>query len=250
MHTGVLWEIFYWLSTPTMAVVAGILLWRKLTRAFPFFFSYIAASFLGDMARLFAYQGSPSNYAYTYWITQLVNTVFMLLATYELSLIHLFPGFYKVSFYRYLFSIVAVIAVGLGVFTALGSITLAVLGNAINILNVLQVLALLFFVGLMVFMGRRWGHYEFGIGLGLGLNTTAFVIMFAVFLKNGPIHGILRELPVFALDASCIIWLITFLTPEKTTPAPTQPVSPEVLEEAKKWQETLKESLGGKKIPD
>jgi hypothetical protein len=57
------------------------------------------------------------------------------------------------------------------------------------------------------------------------------------------------ELPVFAYDLACLIWLISFLRPEQATPVATAPVSPEILDQARKWEETLKESVTGKKRP-
>jgi len=95
----------------------------------------------------------------------------------------------------------------------------------------------------MTFMGRRWSRYEFGIALGFGLQASAELIVSTKWTKD---LGYISELPLIAFDAACLIWLITFLKPEKTAPAPTQSVSPEVLEEAKKWQETLQESLSGR----
>jgi len=109
---------------------------------------------------------------------------------------------------------------------------------------------LLFFVGLIVFMGRRWEQYEFGIAFGLGVNAAALLATFAIFSKFVPLHGILRELPVFGEDAASVIWLVTFLRPERSKAIPAESITPEVLEEARKWKETLKGSLSRNKNSD
>lgn len=248
MGKAVLWQIVYWLSTPILFALAGILFWRKETRTFPLFFCYLLAAGVDDIVRVVVYTHGPRYYRRAFWITQLVNTVFMLLATYELSLTRLFPLFYRVSFYRRLFSIAGVIALGLGVSAiVVGGVSLAAVGNAINVLNVLQVVALFFFVGLMLFMGRHWSPYELGIAAGLGVNAAAFLITFTIILSSGPLPPMFKEFPTFAVDIASLIWLVTFLRPAKARPMPSEPLRPEVLTEARKWQEAAKGSLTQKK---
>jgi|SRR5215467_9355210 len=250
MHAGVFKQITYWFCTPALAVLVGLLFWRRLASQFPFFLIYVIVACLRDLVGLWAYYRSRANYFYIYWIAYLVSAFCIFLATFELFIRRLFPRFYNVLFYRYLFSVAGVAAIALGIYAASGGGNLAIVPNVINTLNFLRVVVLIFLVALMLFMGRHWNRYEFGIALGLGVDAAAFVITYALFLRSGPLHGIVRELPVLAGDAACLIWLVTFLKPEKTTPAPTQPVSSEVLKDAKKWQETLKGSLTGKKPPD
>ena len=203
---------------------------------------------LRDIACFWAYYWSPRSYFSTYWISNLVSALFILLATYELFIKRLFLGFYKFLFYRHLFSIAGVLTIAVAISTVIvGNIGLAPLPNAIHVLHVLQIAALLFFVALMSFMGRSWGPYELGIAVGLGLNTAAFVIVFVIFMKSGPLHGIVRELPSIAFDLACLISLITFLKPEKPTRVSADPMSPEIIGEAQKWEKTLKRSWTGKK---
>jgi hypothetical protein len=102
----------------------------------------------------------------------------------------------------------------------------------------------------MAFMGRRWGRYEFGIAAGLGVNAAALLTTFAVFTKSVPMHGIIRDLPVFGEDAAALIWLLFFLWPENQIAVPAKPVSPTVLQEAKEWEEVLRRSLKREKPED
>ena len=252
MHTGLFWQAVYWFSLPVLAILTGVLLWRRIPRELPLFFSYVAAGFLVDAARLLAFlSGSRIIYFNTYWISEAVGTLFGLLATWELILLRLFPQFHRVRFYRYLFSFAAVAIATFSVMTGYlhrTPLLLPVLMKSLHALDFLRVALLIFFVGLMVFMGREWSRYEFGIALGLGLNAAAFLASLAVLTKR--VNTWFNEVPVFAYDAACLIWLISFLRPPKPLSVPTAPISPEVLEEAKKWQETLKESLVRKKDPD
>ena len=246
MRTQLPWEAMYWLAMPLLAVIACVLVWRKLVREFPLFFSYAVAGCLADLARLVAYRTSVTAYYYTYWIGHVITSTFIFFAAYELFIKRVFPRFYAIDFYRRL-SLVAVILTAAVVSSTAFIGKMAVLAYAIRALDLGRVLVLLFFVALMLFMGRRWNRYEFGIALGLSIDSAVFLFTFSLYLKSsGPLSGFVRDLPVIAGDLACLTWLITFL---RTKPAvvPAGPVSPTVLEEAKKWEGALKESVTGKK---
>src|SRR5215831_14230548 len=159
MHTGVYWQIIYWLSTPALAVVACVLLLRGLHRRFPIFFSYVVVACINDVARFVTYHQSFRAYAQTYWVSELINTVFALLATGELFLKRIFPQFQKIVFYRLLFTGAAAMIVELATMTALKSIKVDVLFEVLHGIDFVRVATLFFFVGLMLFMGRRWERY-------------------------------------------------------------------------------------------
>lgn len=222
------------------------MVWRKLWRQFPLFFCYIVLELAVDVAHRVTLS-RPNVYLYTYWVSAVVAALFALLATCELFVKRIFPRFYEVGFYRHLFLVAGAILAGLAMLTVFGGLRFAVLANLFRTFDFLRAAVLVFFIALMLFMGRRWARYEFGIALGLGLDAAAFLVVFAIFTKSGPLHGVLRDLPVFAFDAASIIWLVTFLRPEKPSVGPTGPVQPEVLEQAREWERTLKDSLGGKK---
>ena len=254
MHTGFLWQAIYWFSTPALAVVVAVLFVRRVQRRFPLFVFYVFLLLLIDLVRLLAFYGlSRRGYFYVYWISDAVGSLFALLVAGELMLRRLFAHFQKVRFYRYLFLFAGVVIAGLTLLTVYSSnpaLLLSVLIKALHASDVFLTAMLLFFVALMLFMGRRWSQYEFGIALGLGINAAALLLTFAIFSKSGPLQSFAREIPVFGEDGAALAWLLFFLKPEKPTPAVTKPVSPEVLDEARKWEETLKGSLTGKKRPD
>src|SRR5215467_11414293 len=107
--TGWLWGVIGWASLPIMAVTAGILVWRKLHREFPLFFCFLIATEVVGLLRFAAQFGSRRTYFYTYWISDLVVDLVILLSIYELFLLRLFPRFYKTRAYRYFFGITAAI---------------------------------------------------------------------------------------------------------------------------------------------
>lgn len=241
------WQVIDWCSLPMLAILAVFLIWQGVVRKFPYFFYYIIAGEVIGLVRLWFYNPASRVYFITYYTTDVIIAIFALLATCELFLKRLFPRFYEVRFYRHLFPIAA-LAIALIVapsVIALHKVSLLLM--TIHGLEILRVLALLFFVGLMVVMGRHWSRYEFGIALGLGMLAAAVLATSALWVRSPFGRNVLNHLPVVAYDLACLVWLITFLRPEKPTMVPAAPVRPELLEQAREWERTLKDSLGGKK---
>jgi hypothetical protein len=235
-----------WFSLPVLTAVAGAAYWRRAHREFPYFFMYVISGGLTSLTRLLVHSFFPSVYFQTYWVTDAFVESFALLATYELFVKRLFPRFYGVRLYKYLFP-------GAAALFALAVVPAMVEAKKVNTLlvgvhafEVLRVAVLLFFVGLMVFMGRRWTRHEFGIALGLGVQASALLVSSTIWTKS-PSQVLSIWLPLVAYDLACLIWLVTFLKSEKSTEVPAVPVSPEVLREAQQWETALKKSVAGKK---
>lgn len=246
MTTEVIWLLVAWFSLPTLMILVALLIWRRAFREFPVFFSYAVVSFLVTLVRLLAYQGTKRTYFYSYWISEVVLVFFALLATYELFAKRLFPRFYAVRFYRRVFPAATIVIALLAVFTAFASTgVILVFIKAIHGVDFLRVTILFIFIVLMLLMGREWSRYEFGIALGFGVDAAAFLTSFAIWTKTPSVQQFLDQLPVIAYDIACIIWIVTFAKPEKDR-AGGGSFGPELLDEARKWEETLKGSLTGK----
>lgn len=249
MQAPVYLQIIYWLSTPLLAILALLFLWRKLYRDFPVFFTYIVVACLSDVLRFAAYRVSSRTYTNTFWITQLLNTILVISAICELLLRRLFPQFHKIRFYRYLFSVVAIIVAVFAFLTARDTIRLSVLINMLHVLDFVRVSTLILLVGLMTFMGRQWSRHDFGLALGFAIDAAAFLVTSALELKSY-LRGIVALLPVAAFDLACLVWLIYFLRPEVSVRPHSMPVSEETVRQSKEWERVLRESLKGKKDPD
>jgi hypothetical protein len=242
-----IWQVIYWSPILVRAALVVLLLRHRFVRRVPFFFTYLVVTFGRDLVCFLMYQRGPTVYSQTYWISNLVAAIFIFLASCELSFTRLFPQFHRVRFYRYSFLAAAIVSTAMGLSIAFGGFSLSILAELIHVLDVLQVVGLLFSVGLMIFMGRRWAGYEFGVALGLGVEVTSLVITFAVLLRSGSLHGRIWNLPAVADAVACIIWLIAFWRPGTASAIPAVPVGAGVLQEAKRWEETLKGSLIEKK---
>jgi len=251
--------IIGWFPLPALILLAAVLVGRKLYREFPFFFAYVCAGCLDHVATLSAFRAWDPNrqlYAKVYWLAQLLVTVFSLLAAYELFVKRLFRTFYKVQAYRYIFACASALIMILSVLTLGHAIDTSTLAKLIHLLDLARVAILAFFIALMLFMGRRWGTYEFGIALGFGIDAAVFLIALAVFARGAPPRWAARFFgyaPAFAYNFACLVWLVSFLRPkpkEEEHVGLDKPISPSVLEEAKQSEAALKIWLRGKSSPD
>jgi hypothetical protein len=238
---GWFWEIVNWLSLPILAALAGTLLWRGLSREFPLFFWFVVVTDVLTVLRFLAQFSSPRTYFYAYWISDLVITVFNFLAVYELFVRRLFPRFFKVRFYRYLFPITAAAIIFFGWLTALEAPDKnAAFFIEARVLDFVLVAMLAFFAGLMMLMGRLWTRCDFGIAVGFGINSAAFLFASAMWVRTHYRPSSVDHLPLIAFDVTCLIWLYCFWTAPKSTAIPPAPPSTEALLEAKKWEDSLK----------
>ena len=245
----VLWGIVDWASIPIMVLVAGILVWRKLHREFPLFFIYLLATEAATVVRFAAQFRSPWTYFYAYWISDLVLVILSILVVYDLFALRLFPRFYKVRIYRYLFATIAtVITVG-GWLTAMESADkLRAFLVLDRVFGFLIVAMLMFFVSLMLVMGREWGSYDFAIAFGFVVASAGDLISTAMWVRTRYQKSLVGQLAPVAYDVACLIWLYCFWSKEKVfnRRAPV-PLTPEMVQEARKWETVLKESISARK---
>lgn len=233
-----------WLALPSLAFLVGVLIFRNQQRQFPLFFFYVIVAELVGLTRLAA-SGAPVRvYSYVYWISDIILVLFSLLAAYELFVKRLFPGFYKVRFFRYLFPMIAILV-------NIVVVLIAIYGNHKRLLlltartgGFLRAAILIFFVALMAVMGRQWEKREFGIAAGFGLDVSTSLAALAI-LSHVPIRSaVLNRLSVIAYDLACLIWLYCFWSaPSAQASAASPALSAEALQEARKWEDSLKDFM-------
>jgi hypothetical protein len=240
------WNALNWLALPVLAMVVIIIVWRRLYREFPFFFWFVLITEIAGFLRLVAAEfGTPKTYSEVYWTSDLVVMIFTFLAVYELFVMRLFPRFYKLPIFRSLFGLAASVIILVGWLTALKATDReAAFAIEDRVLDFVVVGMLVFFVSLMLLMGRKWTKYDFGISFGFAINSAASLITSAVWVRTRYEPSSIDQLPLIAFDISCLIWLITFWKPEKRTEflSPEQ-LDPEMLRQARSWETQLKDWL-------
>jgi len=244
-----LWGIVDWASIPIVALVAGILVWKKLHREFPLFFIYLLATEAATVVRFAAQFRGPLIAFYVYWISNLVLDLINLLAVYELFALRLFPRFYKVRVYRYLFAVAAAIILVGGWLSAMESADKyrALLVRE-RVFNVVIVGVLAFFVSLMMVMGREWKKYDFAIAFGFVVANAGSLIASAMWLRTNYRFTTVQELAPITFDAAALIWLYSFWSKEKVfNRQALVPLTPEMVQEARRWETVLKASISARK---
>jgi hypothetical protein len=169
---------------------------------------------------------------------------FAFLATYELFFKRLFPGFYKTRFYRSLFPAAAILVTAVVACVSLVGGHLSALAMTTRVFVFLQAAILVFFVALMIVMGRRWSKQEFAIAFGFGLDVSTSSILIGILSHTASRNEILNRLAVIAYDIACLVWLYCFwIAPKAQASSPSPPLSTEALHEAKKWEDSLKDFM-------
>jgi len=180
-----------------------------------------------------------------FWISELTGAVIFSLALYEVFIRRLFPRFHKVRFYRGLFPAVAAAILLLTIVAVLqSSDRKAAFQLASRAFDFMRTAFLVFFMFLMLLMGRQWERYDLGITLGFGIQAAAALANAAVKSRLGHQSVIFDTAEAVTFEIACVIWLITFLKPEK--PDHLQPageLDASVLPEAQKWESVLKDWL-------
>jgi hypothetical protein len=238
-----LWFVLNWLGLPALALLAIVLIYRRWNRVFPYFLIYVISAEAIGLIRLAASRFLPGAYSKIYWISDTVLAAAAFLAAYELLFRRLFPAFYRVRFYRSLFPAAAILITVLMIVSALFGGHFSVLATAIHTYEFLLGAALFFFVLLMLVMGRHWGKQEFGIAFGFGLVASTSLIMLSIW-SHASRRTAFAGWSVVAYDLACLIWLYCFWTAPKDQEATASPaLSTEALQEARKWEGSLKDFM-------
>ena len=229
-----------WVGLPSLALLAGVLIYRRWYREFPFFCLYVIGAECVGIARLLFLRAPTQVYSRVYWISDAALAAFAFLATYELFFKRLFPGFYKTRFYRLLFPAAAILVTVVVSYISLTGGHLSGLGVTARVFVFVQAAILVFFVLLMIVMGRQWNKQEFGVAFGLALDVSTSSIFLGMLSHSATRNESLSRIAVFAYDLACLIWLYCFWSAPKSASIPPASLSPEALHEAKKWEESLK----------
>jgi hypothetical protein len=237
-----IWDVVAWMSLPLLVFLAGAMVWKRLVREFPFFFTYVTVTAVIGVIRFIAYKGySAKVYFVVYWSSDFVILLTTFLAIYEVFIRRIFPGFVRVRFYRYLFPLFAFIISLAAFLTALHAPDQRAAFLTISrVFDFLRSAVIGFFVLLILFMGRAFTGYEFSITSGFGVQAALALAHAAVRLK-GARSTTMERLELIAFDLACVIWLWSFASEKNRPSKGSLPESdPAALQEAKKWEKSLK----------
>jgi hypothetical protein len=169
-------QLVLWISHPVLELLlAAALLWRKLYRKFPVFFSFVIFQ-LVHFAVLFPIHqyGSYNLYFYSFWIAYTVSLIFGFLVIHEIFVdvfrpYHMLRDLGTVLFkWAALVMMIVALVVAVSSPSAQSPILVALLTMQ-RVVRVVQCGLVLFLMIFSSYLAVSWKQPSFGIALGLGM---------------------------------------------------------------------------------
>jgi len=237
-----------WVTQPCLqALLACLMLRRKLYRQYPIFLAYTVSHVVRFLVLFYVYHGGNREaYRYTFLGAEVLDAALAFAVIYELywCLFRSYEGVRKLA--DIVFRCAAVVLLAIAVLTTFTSPAtdsnrvlagLFTLDRSVNVVSG-GLLLLLFLAS--SYLGLRWKRLALGIALGLALDNSVELAAFALRVHWGLLgKPVLSLISSAAYDCSVLIWLACLLSPE---PAPPPAKLPGRLE-LEGWNQALLELL-------
>jgi hypothetical protein len=205
-----------------MGWLAFLLVRRKLTQRFPFFFGYIILALLIELVRLF-FISDYKLYFKVFWATEGLYALFALLALYEAFhdvFIHDYrdwPWFWMV--FPGAVIILSVIFIGNALLhpaTQAPPIIVLILSFATVVNCVKGCLFLMFLVLAWLLLGESWPTYPYGVVLGFAVSAGGSLLAYWLRSIFGTkFNSVVKYGPPVSYIVAVLIWIACcFLPPE------------------------------------
>ena len=234
-------QLVLWISHPVLELLlAAALLWRKLHRKFPVFFSFIVFQ-LVHFAILFPIHqyGSYNLYFYSYWTASTIGLIFSFLVIHEIFVDVFRPYHTLRDLGTILFKWAALVMVIVALVVAVSSPTgqspiLVALLTMQRVVRVIQCGMVLFLMIFSNYLAVSWKQPSFGIALGLGVLAGSQLAGNALY-SGGDISGaafVLANMSLYCL--TILVWL-AYAATKATLPQNTATLV------SQRWEESLNE---------
>jgi hypothetical protein len=220
MKLGTLTYGLWYAGLAFQALLAVVLLVKKLYRTFPFFTTYILFNF-GSAIVCYSLRNQGITYFYAFWISEVITIVLGFAIVFEIFQ-HFFSvhsGLRKLASLSFRIALVILISVGIIVaFTR----TSAIPSRIVTAVLTLEQAARTIEVGLVMFLfvffaafGLHWRQHVFGIAVGVAIFSSVELIVITMHLYFGigstPSLSVIQML---AFVTSLLIWTGYLLVPE------------------------------------
>lgn len=208
-------------SIGLLAILAVVLVARRIWQRFPLFTAYVVMDFLQSVI-LYGLRHQPKAYMYTYWPSELFTIFLGLGVVYEVfkNIFASYTALRKLATTLFQVAVIALVIVGCIVMYMHSPVAgnrylaaFAVVEEGIRIVEVGLLLSLFMFA---TAFGLHWRQSIFGMALGLGVFTTVALAAITLRAHVGPQTAPLVNLARgFAFDFSLLVWLGYLLVPER-----------------------------------
>lgn len=229
------------------ALLAVLMLKRRLYREYPLFFAYTLSHVIRFVILLSVYQqGGKQAYRETYLVAEVLDAPLAFAAIYEVfsNVFRVYEGIRKLSgiLFRWAFIVLVLVAV-LAAAGSTGGYSLRILAGlyafeqGVNIVRGGLMLLLLLFCS---YLGLRWNHFVFGIAIGFGLQSSVALVAYATLAHMGPIGSrALSLILAAAYNCAVLVWLYYLLSPAPAERPAKLPSHAELDD----WNQTLLELI-------
>jgi uncharacterized membrane protein (DUF441 family) len=203
-----------------------LLLRRRASRAFPFFFAYTVFAVGAEVCKfaLALHQHNTLQYFYLYWGAEAVYAVLGFLAIHEVFR-HVFENFDRLPWFKYLLPVVGVIMLGIALLIPIvhPAVDTEPLLESIYSLQI-SVRCLQLGIFFLIFLLARifdldYRQYAFGIAVGFGIAAAG--ILLGTLVRTGLGLKFIMFFQYFPSVAYCIaatVWLASFIRAEPEDP--------------------------------
>ena len=233
-------QLVLWISHPVLELLlAAALLWRKLYRKFPVFFSFVVFQLL-DFAVLFPIHQyrSYNLYFYSYWIASSIGLIFAFLVIHEIFL-EVFRPYHMLRdmgtiLFKWAALVMMIVALVVAVSNPAGEspivVALLTMQRSVRVIQVGLVLFLMIFSS---YLAVSWKQPSFGIALGLGIAAGSQLAGNALF-SGGQISE--STFAVATMSLYCCTVLVWLVYAAKKAASPQHASTALV---SQRWEESL-----------
>lgn len=198
----------------------------RMIRSYPYFYAYIATSFVVTMISYFALLEYPANYAAVFWPFEFLSLFIGCGLVLEIfgHVLDAYPGADKVA--KALCAIVFAILFLVGFFYLFASSSGSLTNSEVELERNVRAAQILFFLGIVgtiFYYGIALGRNMRGMIYGYGVYLAASVVSLALRLYYHSRVDILRSFRPIAFDLSLLIWLIALWSYEPNLAPPCDP---------------------------
>ena len=221
MHLSFLQYVTWFTAPALMAIVAGVMVRRKLNKRFPMFFTYAVFQVCSNLLLFLASQTSYRNYFYAYWVSTALSIGLGFLVIHEVFEYAIRPYAGLRDLARMMFHWVALVLLlvsGLVGFTGPGSsadhlmLTIANLERGVRLI---QCGMLLFIAVFSARLGLTWRDLPCGIAFGFGIFAATDLTLYSLRAQLGPSWNVaIGRISSSAYVFSTLTWVTYTLLPQ------------------------------------